>query len=47
MRIIGAIIFNFIGGSGRYIYGTIWRILLNKKKYNFKEYLNGPNNSDS
>jgi len=40
----GRVIFNFIGAVMRWIYGTIWRTFLNKKKFTFKEYLYGPNN---
>lgn len=39
-------ILNFIGGTFRYIYGTIWRTLFNKPKYRFDEYINRPDNSD-
>ena len=35
------IIFNFIGASFRWIFGNIWRILTNKPKFTFKEYLSG------
>ena len=43
---IGGIFFNFIGGSIRYIYGSIWRTIARKKKFSFKEYIYGPNDSD-
>ncbi|MGE5447282.1 MAG: hypothetical protein ACM3PR_02895 [Bacteroidales bacterium] len=39
-------IFNFIGAVIRCIYGTIWRTIAGKKKYTFKEYLRGPQDSD-
>ena len=42
----GAIIFNFIGGTVRWIYGTIWRTIANKPKYKFSEYINGIENSN-
>ena len=42
----GALIFNFIGAVVRWLYGTIWRTIANKRKYTFKEYLNGPEQSD-
>ena len=43
---LGGFIFDFVGAVVRWIYGTIWRTLFRRKKYSFKEYLNGPNNSD-
>ena len=43
---IGGNIFNFLGAIVRWIYGTIWRTLANKKKYSFREYLLGPDNSE-
>jgi hypothetical protein len=43
----GALIFNFIGAVVRWSYGTIWRTIANKRKYKFKAYLNGPENSDN
>lgn len=42
---LGAIIFNFIGGTIRWLYGTIWRTVANKPKYKFGEYLNGVEDS--
>ncbi len=35
--------FNFFGAIIRWVLGTIWRTISNKKRYTFKEYLNGPN----
>jgi hypothetical protein len=46
MPFIGGVIFNFIGGCIRYLYGTLWRTIFRKKKYHFREYLNGPENTD-
>ncbi|TDN97732.1 hypothetical protein [Sunxiuqinia elliptica] len=43
---IGAEIFNFIGAVVRWTYGTIWRTIAREKKFTFKEYLKGPNDSD-
>jgi hypothetical protein len=43
---MGGIIFNFLGAVVRWLYGTIWRTIANKKKYTFKEYLSGPENSE-
>ena len=44
-EIIGEFIFyvllNFIGGTIRWIIGSIWRILFNKPKFTYKEYING------
>lgn len=45
MGISGEIL-NFIGAVVRWIYGTIWRTIAGKKKYTFKEYLRGPNDSN-
>ncbi|WP_318308040.1 hypothetical protein [Flagellimonas crocea] len=39
-------IFNFFGAGARWIWGSIWRTLLNKPKYTWKEYLCGPDNPD-
>jgi len=44
--LIGGELFNFIGAVTRWVYGTIWRTIARKKKYTFKEYLRGPDNSD-
>ena len=41
-RYVG-VIFNFIGASARWFWGFIWRTILKKQKFTFKEYLNGPN----
>ena len=35
--------FNFIGGTTRWLWGTLWRSMARRKKYTFKEYLPGPN----
>ena len=43
---IGGLFFNFIGGSIRWVYGSIWRTLARKKKFTYKEYIYGPNDSD-
>ena len=39
------VIFNFIGAVVRWIFGSIYRTLLKKPKFTFKEYLKGPENS--
>ncbi|MDO6622272.1 hypothetical protein Q4509_05315 [Oceanihabitans sp. 1_MG-2023] len=48
-EIIGETIFylilNTIGGTIRWIYGSIWRSIFNKPKFSFKEYLYGPKKS--
>jgi hypothetical protein len=46
IMVYGGIITNFIGAVIRWIYGTIWRTVAGKHKYKFREYLNGPENSD-
>lgn len=43
---IGGEILSFIGACVRWIYGMTWRTIAKKEKFTFKEYLNGPNNSD-
>ena len=40
--IIGRFFLNYIGGTIRFIYGTIWRTIFNKPKFTYKEYINGP-----
>jgi hypothetical protein len=34
-------VFNFIGGSIRWFLGTIWRSIAQKPKYQFRDYING------
>lgn len=36
---------HYYGATIRWIYGSIWRSLSNKKKYKFTEYFNGPESS--
>ena len=43
---MGGYLFNFVGAVSRWICGTIWRTIANKKKFTFREYLKGPDNSD-
>jgi hypothetical protein len=43
---MGGNLFNFVGAFSRWIYGTIWRTIAGRRKFTFKEYLNGPDNSD-
>ncbi|WP_411896125.1 hypothetical protein [Winogradskyella sp. A2] len=49
-EIIGEFIFyvllNYIGGTTRWIFGSIWRSLFNKPKYTYKEYIYGPQEPD-
>ena len=42
----GRFILNYIGGTIRYIYGTIWRTILDKPKFTYKEYIYGPKKPD-
>ncbi|WP_400078570.1 hypothetical protein [Winogradskyella sp. R77965] len=46
LEIIGETIFyvvlNFIGGSVRWIFGTIWQTIFNTPKHSYKEYIYGP-----
>ncbi len=44
--ITGRLFLNITGATVRWIYGTIWRTLFRKKRFTFKEYLYGPENSD-
>lgn len=37
---------NFLGGTLRWIYGSIWRTLFNRPKFTFKDYIYGPKNGD-
>jgi len=43
--VILQIIFNFIGATIRWIYGTVWRTIAGKQRFTFKEYLNGSKKS--
>ncbi len=43
--VIGRYIFNYIGGTIRWIYGSIWRTIFNKPKFTYQEYINGPKKS--
>jgi len=43
--IIGRYIFNYIGGTIRWIYGSIWRTIFNRPKFSYKEYIDGAKNS--
>ena len=40
--ITGRFLLIYIGGALRYIYGSVWRIIFNKPRYTYKEYINGP-----
>ncbi|KGO79025.1 hypothetical protein Q762_14760 [Flavobacterium cauense R2A-7] len=42
----GRFILNYIGGTLRYIYGSIWRTIFNKPKFTYKEYIYGPKKPD-
>jgi hypothetical protein len=42
IRQLLGLVLTFVGGTIRYVYGTIWRTLFNKRKYTFNEYMNGP-----
>jgi hypothetical protein len=43
--IFGSIL-NWIGGTLRWMLGSIWFSLRQKKNFKYSEYLFGPNNSD-
>lgn len=42
----GRIFFNYIGGTLRYLYGTIWMTIFDKPKFTYKEYIYGPKKKD-
>lgn len=44
--VIGSIVLNFIGGNIRWVFGTIWREILKREKFTYKEYLFGPKRSN-
>ena len=44
-RLVG-IVFNFLGASVRWLWGTLWRTIFNQPKFKWKEYLYGPDNPD-
>ena len=39
---LGGIIFGYTGAFVRFIFGTIWRTILKKKKFSLIEYINCP-----
>ncbi len=43
--LFGFEIFNFIGGTVRWVFASMWRALLNKPRFTFWEYINGPKKS--
>jgi membrane protein YqaA with SNARE-associated domain len=43
----GRLVSNFLGGTIRWFIGTIWRTILKKPKFTYKEYLFGPKDSTS
>ena len=40
------LVLNFVGGTIRWIYGSLWRTIFNKPKFTFNEYLYGPKKSE-
>tara|TARA_R110000744_G_scaffold30379_2_gene71988 strand:- start:357 stop:596 length:240 start_codon:yes stop_codon:yes gene_type:complete len=40
------VILNSLGASVRWLWGSIWRTIFKKPKYNWNDYLYGPENSD-
>lgn len=38
-------ILNIIGGTVRWIVGSLWRTIFNKPKFTYKEYIYGPKQS--
>ena len=45
-NITGRFILNVLGATVRWIYGSVWRTIFRKKKFTYKEYLYGPENSE-
>lgn len=43
---IRRILFNYLGGTIRFIFGTFWRTLFNKPKFTYKEYVYGLQTED-
>lgn len=43
---IGSFLFNFIGACTRWFWGQIRMKIFGGQKYTFKDYLNGPQNSN-
>lgn len=43
--ILGRYIFNYIGGTIRWIYGSIWRSIFNQPKFSFRDYIDGSKNT--
>ena len=42
----GGYIFEFVGAVLRWVFGSIIRIVFNRKRFRFREYLYGPEDSD-
>jgi hypothetical protein len=38
---------NYVGGTIRYVFGTVWRTIFDKPKFTYKEYIYGPKKGDS
>ena len=43
--LLRGIILNYIGGTVRWIYGSCWRLIFNKEKYCYDDYIHGPDKS--
>nr|WP_299382446.1 hypothetical protein [Allomuricauda sp.] len=43
-RLIGQIV-TYVGGASRWAVGTLWRRALNKRRFTFREYIHGVENS--
>lgn len=46
MGVLIGVMFNFIGGSARFLMASIYFKLINKPNFTFEEYLHGPKHSD-
>ncbi len=44
--ITGRVLLNYIGGTIRYIYGSIWRTIFDKPKFTFRENIYGIKTKD-
>lgn len=40
------VVINFIGGTIRWFIGTLFALLFKRKKYNYKEYIYGPDGAE-
>lgn len=46
MGYVGATFFNYVGGTVRFLLGSIYFKVLGKPNFSYEEYIHGPKNSD-